>query len=121
MYSNHMDTTNNEAWVNGDRVSIAAGPFATGEQARQAMADGNVVPLRGLDLIGLSKACVAAEANIEFVNVTVFAERVTGQETDSERLVEKFVGVRELALTGSARVARDVLMSHMAEMIRRVA
>ena len=109
-----MDTTNNEAWVTGDRVTIAEGPFASGEQARQAIADGHVIPLAGLDVGEFFASCLANLTGFELVEIKVTRERVTGEESDAELNVETFLGVRE-------ERAGVVLASHLAEMVRRAA
>jgi hypothetical protein len=113
--------TNTEAWVNGDRAEIAEGPFATGELARQAIADGKVIPVAGLDMTAFATACWSESIDFERVTVTIRHERVTGQETDSELFVDAFFGVRQHVMSLADISARESTVAFAGKLLRRIA
>ena len=98
-----MGTTNNsglEFWANGNRVEILDGPVTDGEVARQALADGKVIPIIGLTggaMASLQEACKRTGTTFTFVEVTERLERVTSEESDADLHVRSFQAVIESA------------------------
>ena len=88
------DSDHFECWVDGDRVRLNLGPFASAAKIVHAIQDGEVVPLDGLKTGPLLVELLARETPFERVTVVVKRAWVTMQETDRELFVERFEALR---------------------------